>query len=123
MVKTKKDLKKVAEEQLSSVSNLFSLLSHPARIKILWLLKQKALSVHEIQEKLKLSQSNVSQHLSVLRAYKLVSEERNGKEVYYRLLSSRNVSKVLKSACHLIAYQLTANSEIFSSAELLSFWL
>ena len=124
MTKEKKILKKAAEEQLSSVSNLFSLLSHPARIKILWLLKtKKSLSVNQIQSKLGLNQSNVSQHLSILRVYKLVAEERKGKEVYYKLKSSKNISKVLSSALHLIAYQLTVNNEILSSAELFSFLL
>ena len=115
--------KTIPEEQINSVSNLFSILSHPLRIKILWLLKKKKhVSVHELQNELKISQSNVSQHLALLRTHKLVTEERKGKEVYYSLVASKKISKVLSSAVHLIAYQLAANSELLSTyTELLSF--
>ena len=115
--------KAIPEEQINSVSNLFSILSHPLRVKILWLLKKKKqVSVRELQNELKISQSNVSQHLALLRTHKLVTEERKGKEVYYSLVASKKISKVLASAIHLIAYQLAANSEILSTyTELLSF--
>ena len=118
------EFKKIPEEQINSVSNLFSILSHPIRIKILWLLKKKkSLNVHQIQSKLNISQSNVSQHLSLLRTNKLVLEERKGKEVYYSLFSSKEISKVLASAIHLIGYQLTLNSELLSTySEILSYW-
>ena len=115
--------KSIPEEQINSVSNLFCILSHPLRIKILWLLKKKKqTSVHELQNELKISQSNVSQHLALLRTHKLVTEERKGKEVYYSLVASKKISRVLASAVHLIAYQLAANSELLSTySELLSF--
>ncbi len=119
-----KSSKKIPEEQINSVSNLFSLLSHPLRIKILWWLKKKkSLNVHELQKELNISQSNVSQHLSILRTNKLVTEERKGKEVYYSLTASKKISKVLASALHLIGYQLAINSELLSTyAEITSFW-
>ena len=120
----KKILKKGPEEQINSVSNLFSILSHSIRLKILWLLKKKkSLNVNQIQTSLKISQSNVSQHLSLLKINKLVVEERRGKEVYYSLTESKKISKVLLSALHLIGYQLAINSEMLSNySELLSFW-
>ena len=116
--------KKIPDEQINSVSDLFSLLSHPLRIKILWLLKKKkSLNVHEIQKELDIGQSNVSQHLSLLRTNKLVTEERKGKEVYYSLIASKKISKVVASALNLIGYQLAANSELLSTyAEIASFW-
>ncbi len=115
--------KTIHEEQINSVSNLFSILSHSIRIKILWLLKKnKSLSVQELQKQLNISQSNVSQHLALLRTHKLVIEERKGKEVYYSLKASKKISKILASAIHLIAYQMAANSELLSTYnELLSF--
>ena len=124
METTNKPIKKIPDEQISSVSNLFSLLSHPIRIKILWLLKKKkSLNVNELQKELVISQSNVSQHLSLLRTNKLVAEERKGKEVYYSLVASKKISKVLASALHLIGYQLALNSELLSTySEIVSFW-
>lgn len=120
----KEKTKVIPEEQFNSVSNLFSVLSHPVRVKILWLLKKnKRLSVHKLQNELSIGQSNVSQHLTLLRTSKLVIEERKGKEVYYSLVASKKISKVLASAIHLITYQLAANSELLSTyTELMSFF-
>ena len=117
--------KKIPEEQIDSVSNLFSLLSHPVRVKILWLLKRKQSSnVQEIQKELNISQSNVSQHLALLRTNKLVTEERKGKEVHYSLAASKKISRVLESALHLIIYQLALSSELLSTySDILSFWV
>ena len=125
MKEDKKILKQIPEEEINSISNLFSILSNPSRIKILWLLKKKKnLSVHEIQEKLKISQSNVSQHLSLLKTHKIIKEERIGKEVYYSIVAPKKLSKILVSALHLIGYQLAANSEILSTySEIVSFWV
>ena len=124
MEKKKNISNRASEEQINSVSNLFSILSHPARVKILWLLKKKkSLNVHQIQDELKISQSNASQHLSLLKVNKLVIEERKGKEVYYGLTESKKISKVLVSALHLIGYQLAINSELLSTySEIISFW-
>ena len=123
MQKHNENIKTIPEEQINSVSDLFSVLSHPVRIKVLWLLKKKKqLSVHELQKELKIGQSNISQHLALLRTHKLVTEERKGKEVYYSLRASKKISKVLASAVHLIAYQLATNSELLSTyTEILSF--
>ena len=120
----KKTLNKAPDEQINSVSNLFSTLSHPLRLKILWLLKKKrTLSVNQIQAELKTSQSNISQDLSLLKANKLVVEERRGKEVFYSLTATKKISKVLISALHLIGYQLAINSELVSTySEIFSYW-
>lgn len=114
----------IPEEEINSVSDLFSSLSNPLRIKILWLLKKKGdLSVNEIKTFLKVSQSNASQHLALLKSHKLVTEERKGKEVHYSLMAPKKVSKVLSSAIHLISCQLAANSELLTTyAELFSLW-
>ena len=119
----KENLEKIPEKQINSVSDLFSILSHPLRIKILWLLKRKKrLNVYEIQETLKVSQSNASQHLSLLKSHKLVTEERKGKEVYYSLVASKKVSKILLSAFNLIIYHMASSSEALATyTEILSF--
>lgn len=124
MEKSKKPESKSSEEQINSVSNLFSLLSNPVRIKILWLLKKKkSQSVHQIQEALKIGQSNISQNLALLKLHRLVFEERKGKEVYYGLKESKMLSKVLLSAINLVGYQITANSELIAaSTEFISMW-
>src|SRR5665647_3429098 len=49
------------------VSNVFKALSHPTRLQIVRLLKEKPLCVCEILPQIESEQSNTSQHLSVLK--------------------------------------------------------
>jgi DNA-binding transcriptional ArsR family regulator len=84
-------------EIFKSISNFFGLLSNPDRVKILGLLIKQELDVHDIQEKLHISQSRVSQHLKLLKLNSLVEERREGKHVYYHV-KDPNVSKVIESA-------------------------
>ena len=63
----------------------FKALAHPARIRILELLTAREQSVQQLQEALGLSQSAVSQQLSVLRASNIVSARKEGVSVRYAL--------------------------------------
>lgn len=58
------------------VSTLFKALSNPTRIKILFALKQKALSVTEITHILKMSQSAISHQLKELKMARLVKHQK-----------------------------------------------
>lgn len=64
-------------------ADFFKALSHPARIKILELLRGGELSVTELQEQLGIESSSVSQNLSVLRHKKIVDSRKAGTTVYY----------------------------------------
>jgi DNA-binding transcriptional ArsR family regulator len=104
-----------------SISDFFGLLSNPDRMKILGLLINQELDVHDIQEKLKISQSRVSQHLKLLKLNNIVEERREGKHVYYHVKDA-NVAIVIESALRF--YMLTIrNSDVFKPTnELLSLW-
>ena len=64
-------------------AEFFKALSHPARIKILELLRGGEQSVTELQEQLEIESSSVSQSLSVLRHKKIVDSRKAGTTVYY----------------------------------------
>ena len=66
-------------------AEFFKALSHPARIKILEMLRTDELSVSELQEHLGIESSSVSQHLSVLRNKNIVESRKAGTTVYYRV--------------------------------------
>ncbi len=70
---------------MKEAAELFKVLSVDKRIEIIELLKKKDLSVNAIAEALGITQSAVSQHLRVLRAARLVKDERKGYWVYYSL--------------------------------------
>ncbi|MGQ9466023.1 MAG: ArsR/SmtB family transcription factor [Anaerolineae bacterium] len=71
------------------VIRLFSLLAHPARLRILDLLRRGEACVCHLQAALGVSQPYVSQQLRVLREAGLISQHREGLYVYYRLTDPR----------------------------------
>ena len=63
--------------------------SNSTRLEILNLLRDKELSVTELIEKTKLSQANISQHLSIMKAKGIVTSNRKGKNAYYKLTNPK----------------------------------
>lgn len=66
-------------------ADYFKALSHPTRIKILELLREGELCVCDILEALKLEQSNVSQHLAILRKQGILNSRKKGLKVLYSI--------------------------------------
>src|SRR5258707_2134752 len=67
------------------LADLLGVLAHPHRIRIIEELRETERDVNSLQAALGISHSGVSQHLSVLRAHRLVAERREGRHVYYHL--------------------------------------
>src|SRR3989338_4085718 len=59
--------------------------SSPTRLEILNLLRDKEMSVTELIKKTELSQANISQHLSIMKSKGIVTSNRRGKNVYYKI--------------------------------------
>ncbi len=79
-------------------ASLLKALSNPVRLCIIReLLKREECNVSSMQHCLELSQSTVSQHLGRLRDMGIISGERKGTEVYYRVTSEEaaNIIRVL----------------------------
>ncbi len=66
-------------------AEFFKALAHPVRINILELLTGGELSVTDLQDRLGIESSSVSQHLSILRQRNIVTSRKAGTTVYYRL--------------------------------------
>lgn len=77
------------EESLERASRCMKALSHPTRLKILALLKEGEKSVGALEAEVGTSQSNVSQHLGVLRDKDILAARREGNQVYYRVKDER----------------------------------
>jgi len=67
------------------MSDVFDALAHPVRRKILGLLRRKAMSAGELAEKFDLAKPTLSGHFSVLKAADLVTTERQGTTIIYRI--------------------------------------
>jgi len=75
-------------KQCIKASEFFSALSNPNRMAIVCFLATGRKNVSEIVNKLKLPQSSVSLHLSKLADKRLITKERVGKNVYYKIKNS-----------------------------------
>ena len=58
-------------------------MSHPLRLKILCVLGNNSISVQDIVEQVGTSQSNISQHLSILREKNILGSKKEANRVYY----------------------------------------
>lgn len=77
------------EEFYQLHAHLCKALAHPTRLLIIDELRDGPRSVSELVERIGLRQSNLSQHLGVLRDQRLVIARRNGQTVYYSLRDPR----------------------------------
>ncbi len=66
-------------------AEIFRALGHPARVRIIELLRDGERSVGSLQGALGLDSSGTSQHLALLRKQGLVSGRRDGTTIYYRV--------------------------------------
>lgn len=88
-------------------ANLFKGLAHPHRIRVLEILSANPeTSVSEMIAETGLEASHLSQHLAVLRRYRLVRSERRANIVYYRL-AFPEVAELLHVARRLLLGLLT----------------
>jgi DNA-binding transcriptional ArsR family regulator len=81
------------------VSDVFGALAHPARRKILKLLRGGAMSAGDLAMQFDLAKPTLSGHFAVLKAADLVTSERKGTTILYRL----NVSVVEEALAALIS--------------------
>ena len=87
------------------VSNIFKAMSHPTRLQIVRLLKEKPLCVCDILPQLESEQSNTSQHLAVLKNQGIVESKKDGLMVIYRI-SSPEVYQMIDIAEGIILRQI-----------------
>ena len=72
-------------EQLEQLANLFRLLGDRTRLNLLMLLSEGERNVTSLCETLHLPQPTVSHHLGLLRMSNVISNRREGKQVFYSL--------------------------------------
>ena len=86
-------------------ATLFRVLGHPARVRILELLRDGERSVGDLQAELGMDSGATSQHLAALRRIGLVTGRRDGTSVFYRVEDER-VFDLLAAGRDIIAGQL-----------------
>lgn len=94
------------DEDIDRASRSLKAMSHPLRLKILCTLGDKEISVQDIVECVGTSQSNISQHLAILRDKGILDSRKDANRVYYKVGDSRTLRLI------------DMMREVFCSAEL-----
>lgn len=76
-------------ENIREASEAMQAMAHPLRLKILCLVGKEELSVLEILDAVGTTQSNVSQHLAVLRDHGILESRKEANRVFYRIGDAR----------------------------------
>lgn len=82
-------------------SRLLKSIANESRLLILFKLSIKPMTVAALNEYIKISQSGLSQHLSMLRLAKIIESRRHGTSVEYTLVNQdiKEIIKTLQSFC------------------------
>lgn len=78
----------LAGEDIEYTSRSLRAIAHPVRLQILCFIGEKEASVKDIVANVGTSQSNISQHLSVMRAKDIVASKKVANRVFYHVINS-----------------------------------
>jgi ArsR family transcriptional regulator len=76
-------------ENIEQASDAMQAMAHPLRLKILCLVGSNELNVQEIVDAVGTSQSNISQHLAILRDRGILLSRKDANKVFYRVEDPR----------------------------------
>jgi DNA-binding transcriptional ArsR family regulator len=82
------------DSDIDRASRSLKAMSHPLRLKILCTLGEQEVSVQEIVEQVGTSQSNISQHLAILRDKGILASRKDANRVYYRVSDFRTLKLI-----------------------------
>lgn len=96
----------VPQEVVQQVSEYFSILSEPMRLRILNLLREGEKCVQELVEATATSQANVSKHLKVMLQAGILSRRSEGTSAYYKV-----EDELIFELCNLVCDRLATRIE------------
>lgn len=101
-------------------AELFKTLAHPARIRVLEVLRDGERSVTEMIPLVGLEQSHLSKQLAVLRRGGVVTSRREGSTVLYSVADPR-IFHLLQTAKEIVATSLEGTSDLLAELSEVSF--
>ncbi len=81
-------------QQIEEVAGIIKSISHPIRLKILCLLRDRELTVGDIRREVKTTNANVSQHLNILRNQGIVAFRKDANFIYNYIIDNRVVELI-----------------------------
>lgn len=82
------------DADIERASRSLKAMSHPLRLKILCILGDEEVSVQDIVDHVGTSQSNISQHLAILRDKGILASRKDANRVFYRVSDSRTLQLI-----------------------------
>ncbi|MDI6746882.1 MAG: metalloregulator ArsR/SmtB family transcription factor [Rhodocyclaceae bacterium] len=82
------------DEHVETAARALKAISHPLRLKILCFVGDQEICVQDIVEAVGTSQSNISQHLAILRDKGVLATRKDANRVYYRVADQRTLQLV-----------------------------
>jgi len=82
------------DSDIAKAARCLKAMSHPLRLKILCSLGSNAVSVQDIVEHVGTSQSNISQHLAILRDKEILGCKKEANRVYYYVDDERTLQLI-----------------------------
>lgn len=109
--------RQVVSKELAEV---FKLIAHPDRIRMIEELKAGEKDVNTLMENLSLPGPRVSQHLSLLKAHRVVEERRDGRHHIYRLTQPEIAEWIIEGLSFIEGRMSVSTSAIKSARRLWS---
>jgi ArsR family transcriptional regulator len=82
------------QDQIEIAARALKSISHPLRLKILCVIGAEEVCVQDIVDAVGTSQSNISQHLAILRDKGVLMTRKDANRVFYRVGDSRTLQLV-----------------------------
>ena len=81
-------------EHIETAARALKAIAHPLRLKILCVLGDQEICVQDIVDAVGTSQSNISQHLAILRDKDVLQTRKHANRVYYRVGDRRTLQLI-----------------------------
>ncbi len=79
------------DTDIAKAAHCLKAMSHPLRLKILCVLGNDSICVQQIVDQVGTSQSNISQHLAILKEKKILDSKKQANRVYYFIDDARTL--------------------------------
>ena len=83
------------QEHIETAARALKAISHPLRLKILCVVGSEEICVQDIVDAVGTTQSNISQHLAILRDKGVLQTRKDANRVYYRVADSRTLQLIV----------------------------
>ena len=81
-------------EHIETAARALKAMAHPLRLKILCVIGEEEVCVQDIVEAVGTSQSNISQHLAILRDKDVLQTRKDANRVFYRVADPRTLQLI-----------------------------